>query len=112
MSKWGTTHCPYCKKPYASDADWEQADNIEKLHGQNSKPLGEFEDRFCWGEFSEGQCTEDMDAEKCLIAALDENEILWAYARDHLSPTEYGELVSKCYMKALEVWVKTSYGTS
>jgi hypothetical protein len=57
MSDWnGDTHCPYCEKPIADDAQYDEAERIENEFGEGSKESADYDAQFCWN-YPTHQCS-------------------------------------------------------
>lgn len=66
MTDWnGDTHCPYCEKPIADDAQYDEENRIEQEFGACSAEWQAYADQFCW----------DYPNFQCHNYAKDENEL-------------------------------------
>jgi hypothetical protein len=66
MSDWnGDTHCPYCEKPIADDAQYDEENRIKQKFGTCSAEWHAYADQFCW----------DYPNFQCNNYAKDENEL-------------------------------------
>lgn len=85
MSKWQTTHCPMCERPYAHDPQYEEYERLEKLAERkppsqtDTDALEKYGNQFCWGEALFDGCTEvSIEPLEKLIALMDERDALRA----------------------------------
>jgi hypothetical protein len=45
---WGETHCPFCELPSTGKTEWNEADRLAEMFGDESAEYLAYEKQFCW----------------------------------------------------------------